>query len=131
MASYYIPDIKGFQYEFKSTAGLVGRDFAKRGIRFQRLARGQAGAKTGDLRARMTWNVGADVRGVVLTVGSSSKIARIHHDGTRPHVIRPKQVGGALRFSSGGRIVYARRVVHPGTKPNRYLTDNLPRVVLT
>lgn len=131
MASYYIPDIKGFQFEFRSTAGVVGRDFVKRGIRLQRLAQNQVGRKTGNLRSTITSDVGADVRGVVLTVGSSSKIARIHHDGTRPHIIRPKRVGGALRFSSGGRIVYARRVMHPGTKPNHYLTDNLPRVVLT
>ena len=30
-----------------------------------------------------------------------------------------------LRFSSRGRIVYTRVVRHPGTKPNKYLADNL------
>lgn len=39
--------------------------------------------------------------------------------GTRPHVIRPVRAK-ALRFFVGGRPVFARRVNHPGTKPNPY-----------
>lgn len=33
--------------------------------------------------------------------------------GTRPHVIRPRRAR-ALRFTSGGTVVFARRVNHPG-----------------
>lgn len=57
-------------------------------------------------------------------VGSEDPIALIHHEGTRPHVILPR-IKTALVFSVGGQTVVARRVNHPGTKPNRYLTDNL------
>lgn len=39
--------------------------------------------------------------------------------GTRPHIIRPV-TASALRFVVGGVVVFARKVNHPGTKPNRY-----------
>lgn len=61
-------------------------------------------------------------------VGSESPIARLHHEGTRPHLIRPVNAK-LLRFPAnrglGGGFIYATVVHHPGTKPNRYLTDNL------
>lgn len=127
----YVPDPVVFNYEFKSRAGMMGRDLTKRGIQLQRLAQRQVGKKTGFLRISIGYDVNPSMSGLVLTVGSSARIAYIHHEGTRPHYIRPKQRSGALRFNQGGRIVYARRVLHPGTRPNRYLTDNLYRVVLT
>lgn len=43
------------------------------------------------------------------------------HDGTRPHVIEPSR-RKALRFSGGGRFVFARRVRHPGTAPRPFMT---------
>ncbi|MGW2213195.1 hypothetical protein [Streptomyces sp. NPDC001781] len=42
-------------------------------------------------------------------------------NGTRPHEIRPRRHNGRLRFTSGSRIIYARSVNHPGTKPNPFL----------
>lgn len=51
------------------------------------------------------------------------------HEGTRPHVIEPKHAK-ALRFpSKGGTIVYAKRVNHPGTKANPFLTTALESVI--
>lgn len=41
-------------------------------------------------------------------------VAGFNEYGTRPHVIRPRRAR-VLRFPVGGRIVYARRVNHPGT----------------
>lgn len=55
-------------------------------------------------------------------VGSSHPRARLHHDGTQPHVIVPRK-GRVLRFVVNGQVVYARRVQHPGTDPNPYLID--------
>jgi hypothetical protein len=59
-------------------------------------------------------------------VGSSHPIALIHHEGTRPHIIVPVKAK-ALRFpgAAPSGFIFAKRVNHPGTKPNRYLTDNL------
>jgi hypothetical protein len=55
-------------------------------------------------------------------------IGLYHHQGTRPHVIRARN-RKMLRFlSSSGRIVYAHRVFHPGTRPNHFLTDALEEV---
>lgn len=42
-------------------------------------------------------------------------------NGTAPHEIRPKRSGGRLRFTVGNRVVFARSVQHPGTKPNNFL----------
>ena len=39
--------------------------------------------------------------------------------GTRPHLIEARNAK-ALRFTVGGRVVFAKSVQHPGTKPNPY-----------
>lgn len=66
------------------------------------------------------------------TIGSDVEYANMVHDGTKPHVIRPKRahtlrrgsrgvVKPALRFKVGGRVVYAKVVNHPGTKARPFL----------
>lgn len=54
--------------------------------------------------------------------------AEFVNDGTRPHIIRPKNAK-ALRFRVGGQVVYARVVHHPGTRGTRFL-DRALRDVL-
>lgn len=49
------------------------------------------------------------------------------HDGTRPHIIRPRNAQ-ALRFNIGGRIVYAKVVHHPGTRARPFLDRALREV---
>jgi hypothetical protein len=49
------------------------------------------------------------------------------HDGTRPHIIRPKRAQ-ALRFRIGGRVVFAKVVHHPGTRPRPFLDKALREV---
>lgn len=63
----------------------------------------------------------------VYTIGSDVSYAPMVHDGTRPHTIRPK-TAKALRFRIGGRVVYARVVHHPGTKPRPFLDDALREI---
>lgn len=53
-------------------------------------------------------------------VSNSVRYAMDVHDGTAPHVIRAKP-GRALRFTVGGRTVFATAVQHPGTKPRPWL----------
>lgn len=60
--------------------------------------------------------------GPAIQVGSTHPRAKMHHEGTRAHVIEPKRAT-VLRFKVGGATVFARRVQHPGTKPNRFLID--------
>lgn len=66
------------------------------------------------------------LRGSV-TVGSDLEYAGYVNDGTAPHVIRPRR-RRALRFIVGGRVVFARRVNHPGTRANPFLDRALREV---
>jgi HK97 gp10 family phage protein len=63
----------------------------------------------------------------VYTVGSNVEYAGFVNDGTRPHVIRPRNAQ-ALRFRVGGRVVYARVVNHPGTRAKPFLDRALREV---
>ena len=104
--------------------GPVGRYLARKGAVIKAAARMQVGVKTGALRASINVTHRRAGPGQYIVVGSPLNYALLHHEGSRPHLIEAK-AGGVLRFPSRGRIVHARRVVHPGTKPNRFLRDQL------
>jgi len=63
--------------------------------------------------------------GQYLWIGSEAKYALAHHEGTRAHVITPKEADGKLVFFKGNRMIVTKRVMHPGTKPNPYLKSAL------
>ncbi|QFG12310.1 Hypothetical Protein OBI_RACECAR_88 [Arthrobacter phage Racecar] len=117
-----------YDHMVKAPKGETGRFLAKRAEKLVHLSRRQVGKKTRALERSISYKVVRDGRGLVAVVGSSNRVALMHHQGTRPHIILPKRAK-TLRFYSRGRIVYSKMVRHPGTKPNRYLTDNLRRVV--
>jgi len=48
--------------------------------------------------------------------------------GTRPHIIRPRRAR-VLRFEVRGKVVYARIVHHPGSRPVRYMGHALDRTL--
>lgn len=83
---------------------------------------------TGRLRASIegrlnrTWTLRPQ-----FTVGSNVEYASYVHDGTRPHIIRPRNAR-ALRFVVGGQVVYARVVHHPGTAARPFLDRALREV---
>lgn len=57
-------------------------------------------------------------------------LAAIIEAGSRPHIIRPKKVGGVLVFTARtGETVFARMVQHPGTRAYRVMETALRRVV--
>lgn len=60
-------------------------------------------------------------------VFSDVEYAPFVNDGTRRHFIRPKNKK-VLRFQVGGKVVYARVVDHPGTKPRPFLDRALSAV---
>ena len=108
-----------------SPNGDVGKNLAKRGRLIVIAAKRQVGVLTAELRDSIHMihqRVGGEQQ---LWIGSDNDIALIHHEGSRPHAISARGPG-VMRFSSRGRMVYAREVMHPGTAPNRYLSDNLP-----
>ena len=108
----------------KQPQGEVGRWLRKRGTMIQAAAMAQVGVKTGALKASIKLIHERTVFGQMLTIGSPLSYALVHHEGSRPHVITPKNAK-MLRFTSKGRVVYARTVLHPGARPNKYLADNL------
>jgi len=112
-------------YLLKNPAGPVGRDLSKRGNKVLAAARIQVGVKTEDLKKSLKVTHERSVRGQFVKVGSTTvKYALAHHEGTRPHIITPKRAQ-VMVFESKGSVIYANRVEHPGTKANRYLSDNL------
>lgn len=113
----------GFSWE-----GPVGRDLNRRLRTLHFRAEQSAGFRTGELRRRMEIKRKVIRTGLEGQVGSPVKYALLHHQGTRPHVILPRRAK-SLRFVVGGKVVFAKRVNHPGTRPNLYLTRWLREVV--
>ena len=102
----------------KSPKGQVGQYLEKRGKRVITAARAQVGKKTGHLAASIHMRQYPTALGQEMTIGSRLRHALPHHEGTKPHriVARKAQV---LRFTSGGRVIYTRSVMHPGTQIGR------------
>jgi len=114
-------------FMLNNPSGDVGRYLAKKGRIVQAAARAQVGVRTGALRASIHMRHLRDSRGQFIKVGSSLNYALLHHEGSKPHIIVPDRAT-ILKFATRGRVVYAHAVRHPGTKANRYLTDNLKLV---
>jgi hypothetical protein len=116
-------------YEKNVPSGMVGRYMHEIGREIMDGARARVGVKTGALRRsihiRHTW----DTNGQTIKVGSSLSYALMHHEGTKPHIIVPKAPNKTLRFTKGIKVIHTPIVRHPGTKPNRYLSSQLRRVI--
>lgn len=121
----------GMFHTFQSWEGPVGRHVAGKSEQLASLARVSAGFDTGELVGSIGVNYGRHETSSDLEskVGANphspspkTGYAFWHHEGTWPHWIRPKNPSGVLKFVSRGMVVYARRVWHPGTTPNRFLT---------
>lgn len=71
--------------------------------------------RTGNTRRAIHGGADKTPRGVVLYLAHGSMVGTFLEEGTRPYVIRPKSKK-ALRFVSGGKTIFAKRVDHPGIK---------------
>lgn len=121
-------DAAGWNELLRSSKGDVFKHIDTLTQRVRRLAMIQVGKKTRALYRSISAHTRVGRGGPVGTVLADNKIALMHHNGTRRHVIMPKRQN-TLRFPSRGKIVYAAVVHHPGTKPNRFLTDPLRKVI--
>lgn len=104
--------------------GTVGRYMRKRGVMMVAAAKAQVGKKTGNLQRSIKYTHSRGSLGQFFTIGSNLNYALPHHEGTKPHIITPNDAN-ILRFTAGGRVVYTHKVNHPGTRPNKYLSDQL------
>jgi hypothetical protein len=114
----------------KGPQGEVARFMREIGQKIQTQSKAQVKIRSGRLRnsirvTERTWRTERAVE-----VGSKVRYAYLHHEGTRPHLIVPIR-RTHLRFRSGARIVFAKSVLHPGTKPNPYLSRPMRLVVLS
>jgi hypothetical protein len=102
--------------------GLVDRNLRRRVQRVQSAAQRLAPGSMGNgITSRFDYRADGPVGIVTSTHPASIYVV----NGTRPHIIRPRRRGGVLRFTIGGRVVYARYVNHPGTRPNDFLLEAL------
>jgi hypothetical protein len=115
-----------------SPYGEVGRWLARKGQEMAAGARAQVGVRTGRLRASIAVSqervpLGQELRIVADAVapGRAGSYALDHHEGTPPHLIRAKG-RGALVFPGGRGVAAAKVVHHPGTRANKFLSDQLP-----
>lgn len=123
----FYPNRAGMDYVLHNPYGTTGAFLRAGANKVVAAAKQQVGVRTGALQSSIMYTQERAAYGQKVRIGSSLPYALAHHEGTRPHRISGRD-GGMLRFSSRGRIVYSRSVMHPGTKPNRYLADNLPLV---
>lgn len=103
--------------------GLVYRNMERRVRRVEAAAvRLAPGSMKYGIRSQIQNAPGGDFRGVIKSTHPASIYVI---NGTRPHKIFPKKPDGVLRFQVAGRVVYARYVSHPGTRPNNFLLEAL------
>lgn len=102
--------------------GLVYRDMERRVRRVEAEAKRRAPGSMGrDITVAIRSRPGGDFQGVINSRHPATMYVLY---GTRPHVIRPVRAR-ALRFQVGAQTVYARTVMHPGTKANNFLKEAL------
>ena len=111
-----------------SPSGEVGEYLRDKGNQIQMLAKGMVGVRTGALRSSIHLRHSRDSRGQYVKVGSQLPYAKMHHEGTKPHMIYPQR-GQFLKFSKRGQVIYAHSVRHPGTRANKYLTTPMRQVI--
>lgn len=124
----FVPNKPAIRHLLREPGGLVGNHITNLAAKTTALAKGQVGVETGALQSSINFTVKFGAGPVSARIGSSNNIALLHHEGTKPHIIKPKNAK-ALVFQSRGKIVYTKIVRHPGTKPNKYLTDSLRAVI--
>jgi len=115
------PDLDNF---LNNPQGEVGQWLRKRGHMMMMAAKAQVPTGTGKLRASIKMIHSRNGLGQYIDIGSNLNYALYVHEGTRPHEIVPEN-NKVLRFSGGGRVIYTHKVEHPGTRPNKYLSDQL------
>ena len=125
---FYNPE---FNYAFKDPAGNpIGRYLRRKGVFMTTGAKIQAGYKTGALKKSISMSQSRTSYGQKLVIKATAPHALMHHEGTSPHIIIAGKDSKNFRFvAKGGNVVYTHVIKHKGTKPNRYLSDQLSKFI--
>lgn len=121
-------DPAAIRFLFRDENGPVGRELDRDARLVLDRARQLVRVRTGRLLATGRIETGAGGLGPYrdVTFGRSGLTPYLgyEHDGTGPHIIRASR-RKMLRFISGGRVVFAREVHHPGTRGSHFLVRAL------
>lgn len=113
-----------------SPRGPIYRWLLSRTIQITTLAKGRAGKEDGRLSRSIRYSIERVPLGLEATVVAPVDYAYFHHEGTRPHIITPGPRHRFLRFrGAAGVQVFAEKVRHPGTRPNKFLTEPMELVL--
>ena len=146
-------DYESINRVLNAPTGVIGREIFKRAYKVRDAAKAQILARNSKYSAesknpgrlfrsiRVYGHSRVGTVGQEIYIGSSVPYAIFVHNGTKPHVIMPKDPKGVLIFPSrgastnvrsgrstvryGGNVIIAKRVMHPGYKGNHFLTDNI------
>ncbi|SOE31806.1 hypothetical protein [Streptomyces sp. OK228] len=92
--------------------------------RTERVARIAVADAPGSMGQYITTDIQEGPRGLQGVITCHHPKVRLVLDGTRPHIIRPRNKR-YLRFEVGGDVAFAKLVRHPGTRPNNFLARAL------
>lgn len=115
-----IKNLKELQDAFKKSPQIVDKELQnatkEAGKLVLQTEKEEVPVKTATLKRSIT----LDYRPIQVSIYPTVKYALPVHEGSKPHVIIPirKQ---ALAFKSGGKMIFAKRVNHPGYKGNRFV----------
>jgi hypothetical protein len=123
---FYVNE-SGMNLLLNSPKGELGRQISDLGDKIVNSAKLQVGYRTGKLQRSIHKRHLGNFTGQYLWIGTKVSYALAHHEGTRPHVIVPNDPSGKLVFFKGGRMIVTKRVMHPGTKANKFLSQPLIR----
>lgn len=121
--------------EMRSPTGPLARHLLTRAEEFKQMARKQINDKSGCLSGSIVKRFEETPTGIrIRVIADTSPCSRNHesyalavHEGTKEHVIEGNPL---LAFPwdngpEGAGMYFFASVKHPGTKPNRFFTDNL------
>lgn len=119
MYEIQIENLEELRAAFKKAPEIVSKELEKAtkdaGKLILATEKSEVPIKTGQLRRSIT----LEYKPISVSIYPTVKYALPVHDGSKPHVIMAK--GKALVFKKDGKLIFARRVNHPGNKPNPFV----------
>ena len=102
---------------------VIERFIAQLAERTEKVMREKAPERTGRLKK----SIRKSVRPNKAVIGPSVPYAVYVEYGTRPHEILPVRAK-ALRFEVDSKIVFATRILHPGTRPQPFVRETAEQI---
>jgi len=111
---------------FKSWNGPLGHSVNRLAQETAFRARLIGNKRTGRMVGNIEIKKGTWAKGIEFQVGTDVPYALYVHEGTKPHEIKAKNAPFLVFFwPKVGKVVYFKRVWHPGTKPYKFLEKAL------